>query len=106
MSGFLLRLLHGCAVWLWFSVRFSCLRCPRSVCHRFRHLCPLDQLRFQQSAVHAFKDRIVHILLSLEAQLHLCGVYIDIDGLPVHVEMQDCKREFVLHGKVFIRIFQ
>ena len=74
--------------------------------YRFRHFRSLDQLRFQQPAVHALKDRVVHVLLSLEAQFHLGGMDIDVDRLPVHMEMEDCKRKFMLHGKVFVCILQ
>ena len=66
----------------------------------------LDQLRFQECPVDAFENSVIHVLLPLKAQLHLGGMDIYVDLFPVHMKMQHHKGESVLHGKVFISVFQ
>ena len=56
--------------------------------------------------MHTLIDRVIHLLLFLEAQLHLGRMDIDVDLFPADMEMEHRKRKFVLHDKIPVGILQ
>ena len=60
----------------------------------------------EASGVRPSKTVFIYFLLSLKPQFHLGRMYIDIYFISLYVKMKNCKRKFVLHGKVPVGIFQ
>ncbi|CDB00588.1 unknown [Lachnospiraceae bacterium CAG:215] len=65
-----------------------------------------NQFLIQKSAVDCLKHGIIHCLLFLKAKFHLGWMDVDVHSLSVHKKMQDKKRKFVLHHKIFIGVFR
>ena len=94
------------------SLRNRSSLCFRRICRCignnrlwFRHLHMRDQFFLVKALINRWVDGIIYFLLVIKTQFHFSWMYIDVYMFTVNLDMQYYERILVLHGKIFICVF-